>query len=882
MLKLGVIRKVDQPTEWCHPIVIVTKPNGDIRLCIDLTKLNMGVERELYQLEAVEETLAKLGEDCVYMSKIDANSGYWQVPLDESSQELTTFITPIGRFCCTRGPYGLSSMQEIFGKKMDVVIEGIEGVVKSTDDFLVHAKTIETLRERTRKLFERFAEYGVTINLKKCLFEQTEMEFLGNKITSDGILPLESKMESVRDFPQPENIKQLRRFMGMANHMAKFHPDLSEASAPLRSLMSTKNEWLWTENHTESFNKVKDVIMSPITLKLYDVNRPTKIRVDGSKLNGISVILYQQHDEQWHPVTCGSRYLTPAEKGWYPIEIEMLAVMWGCKRMNMFLHGLPSFKVETDHKPLVPILNTKQIAELSPRIQEMRMKLLKYTFTAHHIPGSKMEDADALSRAPHSQPTSEDQLIDEEISCHLNAVVHRMPVSNSYMKKLQVETKADEVIKAVIKTMSEGWPTSKQLCRDLVQPYWDSRHDLTTHHGLLIKGDRIVVPKSLQKDVLQRLHNAHQGMDRMKRRARQTAYWPQMNSQIENLVNRCNTCLKHKPSKSKDPLQPHAIPTRPWEKVGSDLFQTHGLHYIIITDYYSSYPEVFQLKKTGSQQVVDVMKDTFSRHGIPSELVSDNGSQYKSKTFKQFSKQWEFTHTTSSPRYSRSNGLAESAVKTVKTMIKKCIATNTDVKKGLLAIRNTPLSCGASPAELLMNRQLNDNLPRLPANLTTNKPKRRDLMAEREVQKHHHDKKLPTTKPPTSKFLPGQRVAVQHHQSKEWSIRGQIVEKVGPRSYTVRTAHDTLLRRNQIQIRKLHSTTSWNDTTTTQQQLFHDLDDSTHNTSSSDYDSDDSEISTLPYDEDDETYMLDHDQQQQTSSRGRVIQLKHPTDYEDL
>ena len=128
MIKMGVIRKIDKPTEWCHPIVIVTKPNGDIRLCIDLTKLNAGVERELYQLEAVEETLAKLGDECVYMSKVDANSGYWQVPLDEESQELTTFITPIGRFCCTRGPYGLSSMQEIFGKKMDIIIEGLEGV----------------------------------------------------------------------------------------------------------------------------------------------------------------------------------------------------------------------------------------------------------------------------------------------------------------------------------------------------------------------------------------------------------------------------------------------------------------------------------------------------------------------------------------------------------------------------------------------------------------------------------------------------------------------------------------------------------------------------------------------------------------------------------
>ena len=163
-------------------------------MCIDLTKLNAGVERELYQLESVEETLAKLGDECVHMTKVDANSGYWQVPLDEESQELTTFITPIGCFCCTRGPYGLSSMQEIFGKKMDIIIDGLEGIVKSTDDFLVYGKTKEILRQRTRKLFERFVQYGVTINLKKSLFEKTEMEFLGHHITAEGIRPQASRM----------------------------------------------------------------------------------------------------------------------------------------------------------------------------------------------------------------------------------------------------------------------------------------------------------------------------------------------------------------------------------------------------------------------------------------------------------------------------------------------------------------------------------------------------------------------------------------------------------------------------------------------------------------------------------------------------------------
>ena len=657
--------------------------------------------------------------------------------------------------------------------------------------------------------------------------------------------------------------------------------------------MSTKNEWLWTENHTQSFNNVKQVIMSPKTLRLYDVNRPTKIRVDGSKLNGISVILYQQHDEQWHPVTCSSRYLTPAEAQWYPIEIEMLAILWGCKRMNMYLHGLPSFKVETDHKPLIPILNTKQISELSPRIQDMRMKLLKYTLTAHHVPGAKMEDADALSRAPHRQPTSDDQIADEEISCHLNEVVHRMPVSNSYMKKVKEETKRDETLQQVIKVMGEGWPKSKQACPEVVQPYWDSRHDLTTHDHLLIKGDRIVVPKALQKDVLSRLHSAHQGIDRMKRRARQTVYWPSMNGLIEKMVNKCSACLKHKPSKPKEPLQPHSIPTRPWEKVGSDLFQLGNQHYVVITDYYSSYPELFKLNKTGSAQVIEVLKDTFSRHGIPSELVSDNGSQYTSRAFKSFSREWEFQHTTSSPRYPRSNGLAESSVKTVKTMIKKCVATKSDIKKGLLAIRNTPLSCGASPSELLMNRQLNDNLPRLPTTVDTNKPKYRDLMAEREKQKYYHDRKLPVKQPTSAKFRPGQRVALQHHQTKEWSIRGQIIEEVAPRSFNVRTSNNSTLRRNQQQIRKLHSTTSSTIPTHVETPLhehlaMHDETDTPPPFNDYDSDSDNNSTSTVPYDADeeegqDETDEDDTDVLYQPMTRsGRIIRQHYPTDYSEL
>ena len=224
-----------------------------------------------------------------------------------------------------------------------------------------------------------------------------------------------------------------------------------------------------------------------------------------------------------------------------------------------------------------------------------------------------------------------------------------MPVSSPYLEKLRKETKKDNELQHLIKTMRGGWPKSKQMCSESVQQFWDSRHDLTTAQGFVLKGDRIVIPQALQKDVLVKLHNAHQGMDRTKRRARQTVYWPKMNNQIEKMVNRCRECLKHKPSKPKEPLKPHPIPSRPWEKVGSDLFQLAGTIYIVITDYYSLWPEVYELKEAKSRQVIQVMKDVFSRHGIPTEVISDNGSQYKSREFKNFSIKWDFKHTTSSP-----------------------------------------------------------------------------------------------------------------------------------------------------------------------------------------------------------------------------------------
>ena len=183
MEKLGLIKKVDEPTEWCHPVVIAPNADGKIRLCLDLTKLNRVTKREFYQLEAVNETISKIGHECKVMSKLDANTAYWQLPLDEESQKKATFISPFGCFCPTRAPFGLLSLPEIFSKCIDKILEGIHRVAKSIDDFLVYGRTFEEHDTRLEKLLSNLAENGVTLIKDKCQFHQTEVTFLGHKIS---------------------------------------------------------------------------------------------------------------------------------------------------------------------------------------------------------------------------------------------------------------------------------------------------------------------------------------------------------------------------------------------------------------------------------------------------------------------------------------------------------------------------------------------------------------------------------------------------------------------------------------------------------------------------------------------------------------------------
>ena len=252
MEALGVISKVDEPTLWCAGMVVVPKKEGAIRICVDMKKLNESVLREVHPLPDVNETLAQLSGAKVF-SKLDANSGFWQIPLAKESRLLTTFITPFGRYCFNKMPFGISSAPEHFQKRMSNFLTGLSGVLGLIDDVLVFGSDQKEHDERLTAALERIKEAGATLNPSKCEFRKTQLKFLGHLIDPTGIRADPEKTSAIAGMKAPTNVPELRRFMGMANQLGKFSHNLADLTQPVRLLLSKKSSWLWGPDQERAF-----------------------------------------------------------------------------------------------------------------------------------------------------------------------------------------------------------------------------------------------------------------------------------------------------------------------------------------------------------------------------------------------------------------------------------------------------------------------------------------------------------------------------------------------------------------------------------------------------------------------------------------------------
>ena len=238
----GVIERITEPTDWCAPMVPVMKKGGGVCICVDLKKLNRAVKRERYMLPTLEDVMHKLKGSTVF-TKLDATSGFWQLPLNDETAKLTTFMTPFGRYFFRRLPFGISFAPDVFQRTMENILGDIEGVECYMDDILVHADGLEEHDRRLDQALNRLAQTGLKRNREKCEFRKEEISFLGHIVSKDGIKPDPSKLDAIRQMEDPRDVPELRRWLRMVNYLGRFLPDRSTVLTPLNDLLHKDTPW---------------------------------------------------------------------------------------------------------------------------------------------------------------------------------------------------------------------------------------------------------------------------------------------------------------------------------------------------------------------------------------------------------------------------------------------------------------------------------------------------------------------------------------------------------------------------------------------------------------------------------------------------------------
>lgn len=791
MVSQGIIAKVEGPTDWVNSMTLAKKPDGDFRICLDPQDLNKAIKREHFKLPTLDEITASLSGS-KYFSTLDAKHSFWQVKLEESCTDLCTFNTAFGRYKFLRLPFGISSASEVFHRKLFDYFDDMEGVCQFVDDLLIHAPTKAEHDLRLRKVLQRCREINIKLNKKKCKIGLREIKYLGHKISDKGILPDDGHISAIKNMPEPQNTKDLERFLGLITYLGSFIPNLSEKTQVLRELLNKEVEWHWELRQQRCFEQLKQCLVSPPTLTFYRLDRPVTLSVDASK-NGLGCCLLQDD----RPVGYGSKSLTKTERAYAQIEKELYACVFACEKFYSYIYGRTDITIETDHKPLISIIK-KPISSAPPRLQRMLMRLQPYTFKLVYKPGRYLYVADALSRAYETNSDSEPEPRDHlEAQAQVCSVACNNPLTDTHFLLIQKCTCDDNEMQLLIKRIRKGWPAHRKETEEILRCYWDVRDELTVIYGLVWKGDRVVIPKCMRREMLQKVHVGHLGPEKCKLRAREIMYWPNMNSQLSDMINHCQACLKYKKANSKETLIQHDIPDRPWSKIAGDIFHFSEQKYLLVVDYYSKFVEVVKMKSITSEKVVEQLKNIFCRQGIPDSFMSDGGPEFSSEVFRAFTREWNFKHITSSPRYPQSNGQVERTIQTIKTILRKTSFEDTDFRLAFLEYLNTPLdNTLASPTELLNSRKLRSILPCSPVLL---KPKiqkqvKQKLEIKRAVQKKYYDKNARDLKELTK----GQKVKAWINE--KWES-GTVLDILRTRSYLIRLNNGGTIIRNRRHLR---------------------------------------------------------------------------------
>ena len=797
-------------------VVERVKPDGAIktRLCLDPSQtINKAIVIPKFTVPTLDEILPALGKSKHKCFTIfDALDGFTQVPLSEESSLATTMHTPWGRYRWLRLPYGVSSAAEEFQMRMQQALEGLDGIGNIADDVLVYGlgdspEEAEADHDRNlRALLNRSQERDLKLNPTKIQFKLTQLKFMGHHVSESGVSPDPAKVEAILQFPQPANKQALQRFLGMANYLNAFCPNLSAVVHPLHRLTRKDVDFQWSSVHSAAFEGARTLIAEAPCLAFFDQTKPVTLQVDASDYGLGGALLQEDSSGKLQPVAYMSCQLKPNEVQWAQIEKEALAICAACTKWDLWLYG-KRVTVHSDHQALETIFK-KPLAKAPKRLQRIMFRLQRYSIHVVYRKGSSLVLADTLSRAPldvsnDASPTNFDVFRLNVERQDLQPNVH---LTSSTAKAMQHANVTDPDMRQLLPMVMTGWPSSKASLPVCLTPYWSVRDELSIIDGILYRGWQVVVPPSLRSSMLKKIHSSHMGADSNYRMCRDILYWPGMKAAIHDLCASCGQCAQYNGAQhAREPMQSAPVPQFPWQLVSQDIFHWKSTTFLITIDHYSDFFEVDPLPNTLATTVVAKSCVQFARHGIPEVLVSDNGPQFISAEFSSFCEAMTIEHRTSSPYWPQGNGKAESAVKVAKALLKKS-PDPVKFQLALLDYRNTPPQGHTlSPAQRSMGRRTRQLLPAPVASLMplsdTSSAVQDAIVARRQragtaYNNHHH------VQSPLPDLEVGDYVYAKpppHRKGHAWSY-GRITRLVEPRSCVIHTPSGEI-RRNRAQVR---------------------------------------------------------------------------------
>ena len=581
MLDAEVIEPAN--SEWASPVVLVPKPDGSLRFCVDYRKLNSLTVKDTYPLPRMDECIDSMGE-AQFFTTLDANSGYWQIPVAKEDRDKTTFTCHAGCYRFKRMPFGLCNAPATFQRTLDILLAGLrwKTCLVYLDDVIVFSKTLDEHVKHVQDVLNILQRAGISLKLKKCNFFTKAVDYLGHVIKPGRLEVATKNTAAVEGFREPETQTQLRSFLGLCNVYRRFVSNFARVSAPLNKLLKKEQSPKlepFTDDEWKAFHKLKEALASPPVLRLPRENLLFSVDTDACEYQ-IGCALMQLHEDgKRYPIGFWSRSLTPAEKNYSVGEKECLVVVWAIQLLRPYLER-SHFDLYTDHQALKWMMD---MTDASFRLARWRLRLMEFDFTVKYRKGAANTVADCVSRLPTFHETS--WTPDLDISCYLVAqepglllkmeaahVGEDQPRTDERESELRVDLdledfeESSKVLSAEPEADLSPITIEELLRAQLVDPTCiNIRSQLeegvslpyrTNSKGLLTSlspwddREQIFVPPPLRAKALALAHYpavaGHPGSTRMYQTLRREFCWPNMALDTHECVRNCTRCAKER------------------------------------------------------------------------------------------------------------------------------------------------------------------------------------------------------------------------------------------------------------------------------------------------------------------------------------------------